>query len=75
LYLTAVLTRSGAKQVKCVWVKQPIIVPYTTETSPGVVAVPVGAFADPSFPAPTKSVWEERRRSWLRLPDDIEHVS
>jgi hypothetical protein len=47
---------------------------YTTETSPGVVAVPVGAFADPSFPAPTRSVWEERRHSWLRLPDDIEHV-
>ena len=46
---------------------------YTTETSPGVVAVPVGAFADPSFPAPTRSVWEERRHSWLRLPDDIEH--
>jgi len=48
---------------------------YTTETSSGVVAVPVGAFADPSFPAPTRSVWEERRHSWLRLPDDIEHES
>jgi hypothetical protein len=47
---------------------------YTTETSPGVVAVPVGAFADPSLPAPTRSVWEERQHSWLRLPDDIEHV-
>jgi hypothetical protein len=30
LYLTAVLTRSGAKQVKCVWVKQPIIVPWAS---------------------------------------------
>jgi hypothetical protein len=48
---------------------------YTVEASPGNVAVPVGAFADPSFPAPTVSVWEERRHSWLRLPDDIEHVS
>jgi len=48
---------------------------YTTEATPGIVAVPVGAFADPSFPAPTRSVWEERRHSWLRLPDDIEHVS
>jgi hypothetical protein len=45
------------------------------EATPGIVAVPVGAFADPSFPAPTRSVWEERRHSWLRLPDDIEHVS
>lgn len=46
----------------------------TTEASPGIVAIPVGAFADPSFPAPKTSVWEERRHSWLRLPDDIEHV-
>jgi hypothetical protein len=48
---------------------------YSTQASPGVVAIPVGAFADPSFPAPTRSVWEERQHSWLRLPDDIEHVS
>jgi hypothetical protein len=48
---------------------------YTTEAMPGTVAVPVGAFADPSFPAPTTSVWEERQHSWLRLPDDIEQVS
>jgi hypothetical protein len=46
---------------------------YTMEDSPGVVAVPVGAFADPSFPAPARSVWEERRHAWVRLPDDIEH--
>jgi hypothetical protein len=47
---------------------------YTTEDAPGIVAVPVGAFADPSFPAPTISVWEERQHSWLRLPNDIEHM-
>ena len=28
---------------------------YITEATPGIVAVPVGAFADPSFPAPTRS--------------------
>jgi hypothetical protein len=44
------------------------------EVFPGLVAVPVGAFADPSFPAPTKSVWEERRHSWVGLPDEIDHV-
>jgi hypothetical protein len=44
------------------------------EAFPGLVAVPVGAFADPSFPAPTKSVWEERRHSWVGLPDEIDHV-
>ncbi len=48
---------------------------YTTDASPGVVAIPVGAFADPSFPAPTRSVWEERRHSWVGLPDGIEHMA
>ena len=25
------------------------------------LAVPLGAFADPAFPAPTIEIWEERR--------------
>jgi hypothetical protein len=41
--------------------------------SPDVVAVPVGAFADPAFPAPRVSVYEECMHPWLRLPDGIEH--
>jgi hypothetical protein len=48
---------------------------YTIDAMPGIVAVPVGAFADPSFPAPTRSVWEKRQHSWLQLPDDIEHMN
>ena len=46
---------------------------YTTESQPDLVAVPVGAFADPTFPQPTVSVWESRRHPWLGLPDGIEH--
>ena len=46
---------------------------YRVAAAPGFVAVPVGAFADPTFPAPTVSVWEERRHPWLGLPEDIEH--
>jgi hypothetical protein len=42
---------------------------YTDSTAPGVVAVPVGAFADPSFPAPTISVFESRRHPWVAVPD------
>lgn len=38
------------------------------------VAIPIGAFADPSFPAPTVSVYEERMHGWVRMPDDIEHI-
>jgi len=31
---------------------------------PGFVTVAVGAFADPNFPPPTVSVYEERRHPW-----------
>jgi hypothetical protein len=37
------------------------------------VAVAAGAFADPSFPAPVRSIYEERMHSWVTLPDGIEH--
>jgi hypothetical protein len=46
---------------------------YTIAEAPELVAVPVGAFADPSFPAPRVSVYESRRHTWVRLPDGIEH--
>lgn len=42
--------------------------------SEDLVAVAVGAFADPSFPAPTVSVYGERRHPWLSLPDGIEEI-
>jgi hypothetical protein len=46
---------------------------YKTESAPELVAVPVGAFADPSFPAPRVSVYESRRHPWVELPESIEH--
>jgi hypothetical protein len=45
---------------------------YTYPGVDRVVAVPVGAFADPSFPAPVRSIYETRRHAWVRLPDGIE---
>ena len=45
---------------------------YRIESQPDVVAVPVGAFADPAFPAPWVSVWEERRHPWVAVPDGAE---
>ena len=47
---------------------------YTTGGAPGVVAVPIGAFADPSFPDPTVSVYESRRHSWVAVPDGAARV-
>jgi hypothetical protein len=45
---------------------------YTEPTEPDVVAVPVGAFADPSFPPPTVSVYDSRRHPWVALPAEVE---
>jgi hypothetical protein len=38
---------------------------------PGYVAVAIGTFADPNFPEPTISVWEESRHLWVALPPDM----
>ncbi len=35
--------------------------------------IAVGAFADPEFPPPTYSVWEDSKHAWIGLPDGIEH--
>ena len=35
------------------------------------VSVAVGAFADPSFPAPADSVYDCRRHPWVQLPAGI----
>lgn len=40
-----------------------------------VVAIPVGAFADPGFPAPTVSIYEERMHGWIQPPRDAAHVA
>ncbi|QEC46168.1 GFA family protein [Baekduia soli] len=37
-------------------------------TDEGEVAIPVGALADPTFPPPTRSVWERRKHAWVHPP-------
>jgi hypothetical protein len=36
---------------------------------PDAIAVAVGAFGDPGFPAPTQAVWIERRHPWVVTPN------
>ena len=45
---------------------------YTTASQPDLIAVPVGAFADPSFPPPRVSVYESRRHPWVSVPEGAE---
>ena len=41
---------------------------YRIDTQPGLVAIPVGAFADPSFPPPFQSFYHESRRcDWVEI--------
>ena len=50
-------------------------VAYVNEGMPGVTAIATGAFADPNFPPPHYSVYEERKHGWVTITgDDIEHM-
>ena len=46
---------------------------YQLDTVPDVVAVAIGAFADPDFPAPKFSVYEKRKHAWTSVAGDVEH--
>lgn len=42
---------------------------YDSDGMPGMIAVPVGAFADPTFPPPTVVVYSVRRHPWAVMPN------
>jgi len=44
---------------------------WTAQNHPGRVGIAVGAFADPHFPKPMRSVFERSRHDWLEIPEDI----
>lgn len=47
---------------------------YTNEGMDDQIAIALGAFADPTFPAPSFSVYENRKHPWIEIVgDDIEH--
>ena len=48
---------------------------YEVQDHKESVAIPVGAFAEPNFPGPTFSVYEDRKHGWVSLPDGIEHMA
>jgi hypothetical protein len=45
---------------------------FTQDVAPELIAVAVGAFGDPIFPAPAGSNYEECRHPWVGLPDEME---
>jgi hypothetical protein len=49
---------------------------YRAVADPDFVAVAVGAFADPSFPPPVYSVYEDRKHAWVEIVGEgIDHYS
>jgi hypothetical protein len=38
------------------------------------LGIPVGAFADPGFPAPRVSIYEERMHDWVAPPPGAERI-
>jgi len=51
-----------------------VTIAYTSEGLPGLIAIPVGTLADPSFPSPEYSVWEGRKHRWVAvIGDGIDH--
>jgi hypothetical protein len=41
------------------------------ELLPDVIGIPVGCFADPTFPAPKIAAWRESKLEWVRFPDGL----
>jgi hypothetical protein len=46
---------------------------YEMEVFPDFLAIPVGTFAEPGFPAPGVSVYESRKHGWVVPPAEAEH--
>lgn len=44
---------------------------WESEAAPDMVSVAAGAFADPTFPAPVRTVWTESKHGWLPFPASI----
>lgn len=46
---------------------------WQADVLPSMIGVAVGALADPEYPAPTRSVFEESRHHWVEIDGAVEH--
>ena len=46
---------------------------WQNELRPDAYGIAVGAFADPDFPPPTLSVWEQSKHSSINLPEGMQN--
>ena len=53
-----------------------VTVYYIARPYRDLIAVPIGGFADPQFPAPHYSVYEDRKHGWVDIVGEgIEHFA
>lgn len=45
---------------------------WKPDAAPGVMGVGIGALADPDFPAPTLSIFEQSKHHWVHFDEKIE---
>jgi hypothetical protein len=46
---------------------------WRAEYGPDLIGIAFGAFADPSMPSPTVSVWETTRHPWVTFDHELDH--
>ena len=46
---------------------------WEADARPDTYILAVGAFADPNFPPPSVSIFEESKHTWMQLPDGMKH--
>ncbi|MBZ9675841.1 GFA family protein [Mesorhizobium sp. ES1-1] len=46
---------------------------WKAERLPSMIGVAVGALADPQFPPPVRSIFEESKHSWVQIDGAIDH--
>ena len=45
---------------------------WIADIRPGYIGVALGAFFDPHFPAPVRSVWEQSRHDWISIGSQVQ---
>ena len=46
---------------------------WHADRGPDAIGVALGAFADPVFPEPTVSIWEEAKHPWVAFRHELRH--
>ena len=46
---------------------------WEADLAPDMIGVALGAFSDPLFPRPTRSIWEMTRHRWVDFGHELEH--